>query len=277
MGTAPDPVIEAATLPGGEVNQDRYLIGTNFVGVFDGASSFTADSSAKDGGWYADALASAIKLQLETAQPAELSTIVSRAVASVARAYQLTVDTSPTSTVTLARWTDEAVEILVLGDSSILLVKGNESQVVCDDRIDPIGNHLRIRYRERLASGSGFDDEHNALLSEMQAIQRNCRNTEGGYWICGADPEAPLHAYTVSVPRDERLVLILATDGVDLPNLPQVTIQRLIDLDGQLPAILSVIERLEATDSEGARYPRSKVHDDKTVVRALLGSTDSLP
>jgi hypothetical protein len=71
----------------------------------------------------------------------------------------------------------------------------------------------RHKYRERLTAGTGYDNEHQALLRSLQTQQTNHSNQPGGYWIAETDPAAAHHAITT-----RRLVTatpwaILATDG----------------------------------------------------------------
>jgi serine/threonine protein phosphatase PrpC len=270
MGTANSHVtVTASTRKGsGRTNQDRYIIGPNFAAVLDGASNFSEEQPEQDGGWYAETLAARLR-ELLTAQPdSSLPEIVERAIESVATEHDLRADTSPTSTVALARWDDEHVEIYVLGDSTVAIIDTDGSEdAYSDDRIASIGGGLRRAYQERLAAGSGFDEEHRRLLASLQAEQAKWRNREDGYWIAGTEPEAANHAMAGVCRRLDIARLILATDGAatgitryrTLPSWGSVRANAVTDL-------LGGIEAVEETDAEGKQWPRSKRRDDKTLV-----------
>lgn len=270
MGTTNPPVtITAATRKGsGHTNQDRYITGPNFAAVLDGASNFTEEQPRHDGGWYAQTLAAELR-ELLTARPdAPLPGIVQHAIEAVATEHDLRPATSPTSTIALARWGDEHVETYVLGDSTVAIIHPDGSEhAYSDGRLASIGGHLRRAYRERLASGSGFDEQHQQLLASLQAEQAKWRNREKGYWVAGAEPEAARHGLAARNHSSSVSSVLLATDGaafaVDLYNL----FAAWSDLVPEAPEdVLSAVEEREFDDGDGRKWPRSKRADDKTLV-----------
>lgn len=270
MGTAnPHVTIAAATRKGsGRTNQDRYITGPNFAAVLDGASNFSDEPHQQDGGWYAETLAARLR-DLLTGQPDNpLPNIVERAIESVVTEHDLRPDTSPTSTIALARWDDELVETYVLGDSTVAIIHPDGSEdAYTDTRLAPIGGHLRRAYRRRLAAGNGFDDQHRQLLASLQAEQAKWRNREDGYWIAGADAKAARHGITEAHARTQVERIILATDGLSTGVTVYRTFRQWRHLQVSLPADgLRAIEADEASDPTAQRWPRSKPSDDKTGV-----------
>lgn len=264
-------MIRAATLPGGSNNQDRYITGDGFAAVLDGATSVAGDRS-HDPGWYAGQLAHAIGETVPCGGP--LGDAVAEAIRMVRDAHNLSAETTPTSTVALARWSEETVETYVLGDSYVvvLLSDGTEN-VHTDDRLDAVGVNERSAYQKRLAEGCGYDAGHRALLLELQAVQAKFRNRSDGYWIAGAEPEAGQHGRSATADRPIVDALILATDGVAIERHPHAKAWRdlyhVSERHG-LDAVLESIHGAEATDSDGQRWQRSKIHDDKTLVTIKL-------
>lgn len=265
--------IRAATLAGGAQNQDAYIIGDNFAGVFDGASNH---SNTKNGGqnavWYVHTLAQAVKDSLSSTLPLEAA--VHEAIAATAQQFRGTPAECPTSTVALARWSDRGVETYVLGDSYIILMGlGQHARVISDLRMQKFGDNLRQLYRKRLRASSGFDKEHHAILEQLQIAQLGARNVPGGYWIAGSDPDASAHGLKQSFPRDQYTSLMLATDGGITPR----TYGLLSDFDelsaNNLFELLRQTHAAEENDSEGLKWPRSKRHDDKTLVFVDLKNT----
>ncbi|MFC8799397.1 hypothetical protein ACFT2C_16810 [Promicromonospora sp. NPDC057138] len=263
--------IQAATLAGGSNNQDRYVIGDGFAAVLDGATSVAGDRS-HDPGWYAERLARAIGETVPRGGP--LAGAVADAIRVVRDTHGLTPETAPTSTVALARWSDDVVETYVLSDSFVVVLRTDGAEAVhTDDRLDAVGARERAAYRARLAAGHGYDVEHRELLLALQADQARRRNRPGGYWIAGAEPEAAAHGITTVEERSGVAGLLLASDGVDPERHPEATTWRGLydEATGHGPdLVLDRIHDAESDDPEGKRWPRSKRHDDKTLVTVTL-------
>lgn len=257
----------AATLAGASRNQDRYVTGDGFAAVLDGATSVAGDRS-HDPGWYAEQLASAIEKTVP--QGGSLVGTVEEAIRDVRDTHGLTPDTTPTSTVALARWSDDTVETYMLGDSyGVILYADGTEAVHTDDRLDTVAADERAAYRKRLTEGHGYDDGHRALLLDLQAEQARRCNRPGGYWIAGAQPEAARHGITTAEGRAGVSAIVLASDGVDPARHPGATTWRdLYDEAAEFGPehVLQRIHDAEETDPNGARWPRSKLHDDKTLV-----------
>ncbi|WP_298455311.1 protein phosphatase 2C domain-containing protein [uncultured Cellulomonas sp.] len=275
MGTTRAPVarIAAATRQGsGSTNQDRYVVGEHYAAVLDGASSESVTIPGRDGGWYAEALSHRLVKFLDEDAGGTTADVVARAIADVRDAYSLDPESTPTSTVAIARWTDTSIDLFVLGDSTAVALLADGTELLqTDDRLANVARAERDAYLSRLASGAGYDPGHRDLLRRLQAHQRAERNQPGGYWIAGAEPGAAYQAITTRLSRHGAAAIVLATDGaasaVDryqlLPDW-QAFVERLKTLD--LAPLLLEIEQHEAFDPNGQHWPRGKRHDDKTAV-----------
>lgn len=263
--------IHAATLAGASNNQDRYIVGDGFAAVLDGATSVAGDRS-HDPGWYAEQLAQAIGTAL--LQDGPLSDVVTAALRTVRDIHGLTPATTPTSTIALTRWSDKIVETYTLGDSYVVILQTEGTEVIhTDDRLDDIAREERAAYRKRLATGQGYDDRHRELLLALQAEQARHVNQPGGYWIAGAEPEAGWHGTTTTEDRSAVLGLMLASDGIDPKRHPGATTWRDIYDEAVKRGPEQVLRRIhdaEESDPGGRRWPRSKPHDDKTLVAVEL-------
>lgn len=263
--------VQAATRAGGSNNQDRYVHGDGFAAVLDGATSVAGDRS-HDPGWYADRLAREIGARMP--RGGALADTVADAVRAVRDAHRLDPDTSPTSTVALARWSDDTVETYLLGDSFVVVLRADGDETVqTDDRLDAVGAAERAAYRARLAAGGEYDVGHRDLLLALQAEQARRRNRPGGYWIAGAEPEAAHHGITTTGERSGVSALVLASDGVAPERHPEAVTWRALSGAAYRRGPAQVLRELhdaEAADADGRRWPRSKRHDDKTLVIAGL-------
>lgn len=259
----------AATLAGGSHNQDRYVIGESFAAVLDGATSF-ADDRSHDPGWFAEQLADSLARSIPAGGP--LAGHVEHAIRSVRETHALQPGTAPTSTIAIARWDSAAVETYVLGDSPAVIVHPDGSaSVITDDRLAAVAVEHRKAYRSNLAAGRGYGKQHRQMLLELQAEQAEQRNRPEGYWIAGTDPEAARHGITATTPTSEVAAVILASDGVALERHPRADTWAKLCTEAKQHGPDSVLQQIhdaEDTDPDGTRWPRSKAHDDKTIVIA---------
>lgn len=267
MGTGrPHVEITAATLAGGKKNQDRYAHGDGWAFVLDGASSFATEQPEHDGGWYAEHLKRALSKGLADNPERTTREIVEDAIRAVAELHGGDSDSCPTSTIALARWDCEAVDAYVLGDSTAALILASGEEILSDARLANVASTFRDEYRARLSAGHGFDEHHRELLEVLQAQQSSARNHADGYWIAGADPVAAWQGMNYTRPLAALQAVILATDGVAAGIrygvFPTWTSLSARDADDTLQAIHSA----EEADPQAQRWPRSKLHDDKTAL-----------
>jgi hypothetical protein len=262
--------ITTATLAGGpRPNQDHVVVTDHAVAVLDGASAFLPHDPTRDGGWYARTLGRALA-PLLVDDDRGLIDVVAEAIRDVAGTQQLTPGDSPSSTVTIARWTADVLEIYTLGDSPAAVYTTDGSvTVVYDPRLEAVAAEHRAAYRQHLRSGAGYDQQLRDLLADLQRAERPHRNTPGGYWIAESDPAAAAHGKLERFRLDQVDAVLLLSDGAS----DAITDYQLHDW----PAALDAIRRspagfhtrrqaAEEEDTDGARWPRAKRHDDKTLV-----------
>ncbi len=200
--------------------------------------------------------------------------MLAQAIEAVASAHGLVPGESPSSTVALARWNETDVECLVLGDSSIVVshVSGAVEHLT-DDRLAAVATAERQTYRRRLAAGHGYDEEHRTLLARRcSESNAHARNVEGGYWIAEANAEAAFRALYRRYQQIDVSQLILMSDGTanavhPLGLLDWTEMPHELETKG-CPLFLSYVSEAEDKDPYGHAHPRSKRHDDKTVILA---------
>jgi serine/threonine protein phosphatase PrpC len=262
-------LITTAQIPEPPHGADRVILTGNAVIVLDGASAF--EPAAVPPGEYASHLGASIAAALAGTPQAPLVSVLAEAIAATASALGLDGgDGCPSSTVVMARHTGDALDLLALGDSYAFYGTGpGVTGTLTDDRLAGLRLDQQRQYRERLATGGGYDDAHRELLRALQQGQRRHRNRPGGYWIATADPAAASHALTLTLPATAVTWTVLATDGV-------VNTARHLGLDdwpalvrsgpAALPRLLRNCQNWEQhADPEGQQFPRSKRHDDKAI------------
>jgi len=255
--------VATALLPDANSSQDRIFTTPSAVIVLDGASAFVPVAVSPS--TYVDTLGRFLVDGLTTDHQIALTDLVKRAIEKTASVLDLRPDTSPSSTVAIARQDDDALDLLVLGDSQIATPHGE----YVDTRIDSFAQAERAAYRARLAQGHGYDETHGQLLRALQAEQARYRNGDDGYWIAAATPAAASHAISVRMDLASTPWLVLATDGAYRP----MQHHRIDDWEAiagkdspELARLLEYLDRWEKDgDPNGAALPRAKCHDDKAI------------
>ncbi|WP_410607143.1 protein phosphatase 2C domain-containing protein [Amycolatopsis sp. lyj-109] len=230
--------------------EDHVVVLDNAVLVLDGATS--ADPSQPPGGWYAERLAGRLADDLRAAPEADLTEVLTSAIAAVTARHCLQPQRSPSSTVAAVRWLEDRVDALVLADSPVVgfgSFGGFSVDVVSDDRL------ARLRRRGMLQTGADV---------------RRRRNAHDGFWVAEADPGAAAHAVRRSWQRADVDAVLLASDGVSIG----VDQYELFDWREALAvtradgpdAVLDAVRTAEKQDPDGERWPRPKRHDDQALV-----------
>lgn len=255
--------VAAAQLPDIDDSDDKVFTTANAVIMLDGASAFAPVQVPA--ALYAHRLGSHTQQRLADAPEADLPDVVADAIEATTREFDLVPGESPSSTIAIARVRDKLVDFLVLGDTQIVTPGGT----IRDDRMDRLELAPRRKYRERLAAGTGYDDEHRALLRELQTEQAQRRNRDGGYWIAEATPEAAHHAITAERSIVDAPWVVLATDGayepmehLGLADWPRIARASSAELDALLRRCHDWEEH---QDPNASGMPRAKRHDDKSL------------
>lgn len=188
-----------------------------------------------------------------------LSEILSQAILRTAEAHAGTCDLShprtPQATAVLARWSEAAVEYLILSDSALLSEAPDGTvTALLDDRLA----HLP-----------------RACLATDAIADATVRNKEGGFFTAAADPSVAARAVTGELPRATVRALAALTDGAT--RWTETFHQGdWTDLFGfvRKEGAATLVERvraLERADREKRTHlGRGKTHDDATVVYAEL-------
>lgn len=259
--------VDIAQLPEPPEGQDRVHTAPNAVIVLDGASAFTP--VPVDAGTYADELGGCIAAHLADRPTADLVEVLASAIAGARDHLNLSPGKSPSSTLSIVRVGADHTDVLVLGDSPIIVGHiGQAPEAIVDDRLSRLPNRHRAVYRRRLYAGHGYDEQHRLTLREMQAIQLSQRNRAGGYYIAEADPDAANQAIIRRYARQRVDWAILTTDGAAdlLLHLGLADWSAIAADPSQASRLLHRASDWEAHgDPDGSQLPRAKRHDDKTL------------
>ena len=264
--------VQFATQPGREDRPNEDFAGAfpDCAVLLDGAGgpSEMPSGCIHGTGWFVRQLGARLLAGMETsthALPMILADGIRQVEASHAATCNLGAPGTPAATVIMTRISDDNVEYLVLGDSTLILGEDAGPRVITDRRIDNVAAAER-KVMDALPTST---PEHQEARIRFVALQRSLRNRPGGYWIASTNPDAAFHARTGTVAlRDLRRVTLLS-DGaarfVDFDLGTWTELVRILDLYG--PAgVFGRIRAAERSDPDGAQWPRAKTRDDMAVV-----------
>ncbi|MCW7946595.1 hypothetical protein AAW14_32620 [Streptomyces hygroscopicus] len=204
--------------------------------------------------WFCARLGGALTELSVSRQDLSLPEALSRAILHTADAHATTCDLShprtPQATVVLARWSEAAVEYLVLSDS-VLLAEAPDGAVsaLLDDRLARIPR---------------------ASLATDAIADTTVRNKEGGFFTAAADPSVAARAVTGELPRSAVRTLVALTDGATrwtekFRQGDWTDLFTFVRKEGAA-ALVERVRVLESADREERIFlGRSKTHDDATV------------
>lgn len=209
--------------------------------------------------WFTARLGGALTELTVSRRDLTLREILGEAIRRTAAGHEATCDLShprtPQATAVVTRWSEDAVEYLVLSDSALLLRSpGGALTPVLDDRLDRVPR---------------------AFLASAAIADARVRNKEGGFFTAAADPAVAARAVTGTVPRSEVAALVALTDGATrwTETFREGDWTALFDLVRKegARALVERVRELEAADREERVFlGRSKTHDDATVVYVEL-------
>lgn len=264
---------QLATIPGssGRENEDFAGALPGCAVLLDGAGGPAEMPSGCIHGtpWYVRQLGARLLAAMEATPERSLTDLLALGITAVSDLHRGTCDLdapgTPATVVVMARAGGEALEYLVLGDSTLLVDAESGMVAVTDRRIDDVAKPERLEM-ESLPTGT---DEHQAARVRFVRLQREMRNKPGGYWTASTDPQAAHEAYTGSVPlAGTRHVTLLSDGAARFAEFGLGTWRDLLGiLDARGPAeVFARIREAEEADPAGKRWPRAKRNDDAAIV-----------
>jgi hypothetical protein len=262
--------------PDATSNEDFVAATTSAVVVVDGASvpAELGTGCIHGTAWFARQLGTQLLALLTAHADRSPADSLAHAITGVAALHADTCDLdhpgSPSATVAILREQPDAVDYLVLGDTTILLEEPAGIRVVTDDRLEQVA---AVQHGAMHQHTTGSAD-HARSFAELVTEQRRRRNHPDGFWVASTDPDAAQHALTDTVTRDGLRRAAVLSDGAtrlvdrfgltDWPSFLDVLAEQGPD------AIIGRVRTAEHSDPDGRRWPRGKRHDDATAVYLVL-------
>jgi hypothetical protein len=252
------------------------------VWVLDGATTPASVSSCcdKDARWYVHRLDAALTRQFEVRPELDLRRALAAAISQVQEEHAASCPNpaagqGPSSTVAIVRRDGPWLDVLVLGDSTILLDHGDRLSIVTDTRLAAIAPELRLEIKTALRTGHGYADAaHERRRGKLVEAERLYRNRHGGYWIAADDPRAADHAviarHAIGPTSPSVRRVLLMSDGAEraasLLGIYASNESLLAAAANGPEQCIRRIRTAEANDPTGRHHPRTKLSDDASLV-----------
>ncbi|MFF7990247.1 integrase [Kitasatospora xanthocidica] len=264
-------LVSVASVPSpGQINEDFAVASPETVVLLDGAGLPSGVDTGCIHGvpWFVRTLGASI-FKHATERPAALTECLADAIDSTAQLHAGTCDLGnpmmPTSTVAIARARGDVFEWLVLADSTVVLSLPDRIDVIADHRVSEVTDRQRVQMAAELQHL-----EEGKRRMALAHAQRSLMNTAGGYWVAATDPGAAARSLTGEAPLATVRAAAVLTDGAarsvdDFGVMGWPALMSRLEADGP-HSVINRTRELERSDLERRRWPRSKCHDDATVV-----------
>lgn len=281
----------AITDRGNTVNEDFVDCGDGFGVLLDGASGLAqeclfADEAPSDAYWLSHvAGAEAARLLQAGATCLDAAhgayELVSRHYAERLAAARVAPDPllAPSATIALARVTARTVELLWMGDSSLIVVLRDGIDVLFDPEIRALDAKAlgRAQTLRQLPENEGKPARE--LVRDMLAHHRTLRNQPNGYRIFDPVDGDPARAGMRAFDRADVVAVLGMSDGM----MAAFETYRMADVEafgrnvtrGQAAALIQRMRELEYADRALTAYPRFKVSDDASLFCVPAGGDEA--
>jgi hypothetical protein len=235
--------------------------------VLDGATQ--AFALERSGAWIAEEVGSRLAAGLDLQPDVDLKALLRQVIESIVNEHDLVPGEAPSTTVSIARFNESTLDVLVLCDSPAV-VRRHDGEIcpIVDDRLERVAAGIR--------RPSGRPDLTKAEWVDRVREFESYRNQPDGFWCVSASPEAAGHAVVAQFNRDQVETVLMMTDGVSavvdsyqvLPGWAEA-----IHMARSSPrALIDFVHETELGDPRAVTWPRGKIHDDKAV--AVITTTE---
>ena len=266
--------------PGARHNEDLFGFKGDTFWLLDGATSTDGPPMARDAHWLVHELDTALNVLATRELPVDV--MAATACTHVADRWPSLSTRRPVAAMAVWRIHDGQLEAAITGNVSLLVPQGLKVVELTDDRIHAAQLGSEKALFEALARGLSFESE------EVQALRRSMKEQDAAAldihangWLASAAHRVPgdFRQFSLSLagpaPR-MAAPMMAATDGfMELRRYLQsrdVTdfMETACGLFGGLPAAIRELRAFELLPDSGQRFPRTKRHDDATVVLLQL-------
>jgi hypothetical protein len=269
--------ISGFTKAGSNCNEDVYEITSNYGFVLDGATGLlktnitTENSEAQ---WFVKEWKRYLNQHI-TSYDRDLKDILKQGVKEVSKKYMsftnATQQNIPSCSAAIYRIFNNVFEYFVLGDSSLIITKNDNSLIQLQAKQITKFDEENINIMKNIAQEKGINiiDARQLMNNHLMKV-RLTKNTEQGYWVLSDSVEAidkGIHG-TVNVNEIKKLVAL--SDGFSqiYDTLDIYTIEEFIEQvsTDNVQKFYNILRSTQEKDKYWNKYPRFKLSDDATII-----------
>lgn len=203
-----------------KANEDAFLVKDMYAIVLDGATALNGNGNIVE--WYTKALLHYLDFYLQ--QDFSLQEVLHHSIMKVKEEFlndfqeKLNLEDVPSSCVLLVREQENDIEMLNLGDASILYQTKDGNIHLFND--EPNLENLDISVFHKMEEISKkknithLEARQESIIKQMLIDNRKKKNQPNGYYIADIYPEAAFHAATLKIKKEEIDFILLASDGL---------------------------------------------------------------
>lgn len=255
--------------PGARHNEDLFGFREDTFWIFDGATSTDGPLLDRDAHWLVHEMD--VALRELWVQGQDLVELACRACARVTERWPTQSLNRPVAAMGLWRIREGMLEAVVTGNVTLIAYTGRRAHEITDARVLPAHAGASDAVLEAVANGAAFESaEVQALRREMKAREGAALDIRADSWLVSPASRKAEDFLTFQLPFSDGDLLLAATDGfMDLRQfsghhglhdfreyVESANVKRALDL----------LRMYEQHPDSGQVLPRTKRHDDATVV-----------
>jgi len=268
--------IQAGRESGG--NEDRFVIGNNIYGVFDGASGLTplTQEARESLGLTGGAVAASIVAE-ELSRPSS-EKLIDRLMKANERIGEAFTEFGPDSTELADRFcctagiiqvNEAEIEMVCVADTPILVIRSDGSFELPIPNIDQDAESIELLNMLINEEGLTHEEAMNDPRMKEQLLTKR-REQNSTYGVLNGDPSVSEHLRSASIPKDDVETILILSDGLIPPTRPGEEPNWGIIVEayqsGGIQAVKDVIRSIEDGDPGCSEFPRFKMHDDASIL-----------
>lgn len=250
-------------------NEDRFVLGKNYVMVIDGATPLLKSNNFNEACW----LVNYLKKNLHKYEGSIKNRLLmlSKDAFNVMPVKIKEEDYLPSAGASWVEWDDEYFYFSNLGDCEVVVIlKNGELKRLSGDALTNLDN-LVLEEMKRIALEKGLHiKEARSYVSDMLLRHRKMVNKPGGYNAFTISPKPIISENTFKLKKDEVQEIYLYSDGfassfesLKIYNNYQEMFNKSLDLDCEIEKIVEE----SFGDPYCDKYPRFKKIDDITAIK----------
>jgi hypothetical protein len=255
--------------PGARHNEDLFGFTEDTYWLLDGATSTDGPPLDRDAYWLVQQMDLALRELWEVDQ--DLVDLACKACAKVAQRWPTPSLNRPVAAMALWRIREGVLEVAITGNITLIAYVGARVYEMTDHRVLPAHVGASTELIKAIANGVPFGSpEYQALRRKMKEQEAAALDVRAKSWLVSPAEHSVEDFVTFVGPFDDNDLVLAATDGfMDLRRfigrVDPVEFRKYIE-SANVKRSIDLLRGYEKNPNSGLMYPRTKQHDDATVV-----------